>query len=245
MIFEAYALCRFRNIIMKTRISFLIVFSVITVQSYAQEAVTIDRYAEKLLEEKIDFVSPKNFTPSTVNINALKDAFFFLLPSRVLLALQSDDQACLAVYTGLFKNILVGDKYFPDTTVTWAQARAILHRSRIARGLRHAYGPDVTPNRYLTVDSGRKARKRFNVDSVYTYTVPINDENLKPYTRGVSITMMRYPVHMAGIYLLLTDEGYRKMNRYISRVNRTIRFRGNPKNYTDIDSKPNLAPIQE
>ena len=56
---------------------------------------------------------------------------------------------------------------------------------------------------------------------------------------------MLYPVHIVGIYLLLTDESYRKKNKYISKVNRTIRFRGNPKNYTGIDSKPDLVPINE
>ena len=195
----------------------------------------IDSYIDCLREYVIDFTPIEGFSRSKIDVKEVRYVFRHTIPSKAYLAFRSKDKQCLVAYSEPYDGILAAGKYFETPQTTRAQAKAAFVRSTYARDLQLAYGAEAKINDYLTVISGEKAEERFNADSVYVYEITLNHKYLKPYTHSVCMMTMRFPGIYLGIYLFLTDQGYKDMDKYLSKIDRSIFFGNTPKDpYGDL-----------
>lgn len=84
---------------------------------------------------------------------------------------------------------------------------------------------------YVTIVSGGKARRWFNADSVFLYTLPVDDPFKKGYTHCTGMIVSKKGRASIGLKLWFTNAGKKKEQQYLRSLRRKIRYRNDDWKY--------------
>lgn len=141
--------------------------------------------------------------------------------------LQSDDRQCEVLYDHPNGNPLI-DRY-PKALPGFYSEHNLFHRNAITSNLltiSQGRG-DIRFEDYVTVISGREARRRFNADSVFLFDVPIEPlaQDGEVYTHCTRIYLSKKDRPYLGFVWFFTDEGAKSKQQYISRLDGHVRYK--------------------
>lgn len=116
-----------------------------------------------------------------------------------------------------------------------------LDNRRIESGLR-LYGrlfqpggrESVHPGRFQNLRNdrfGRQSRRWFNADSVFLYTLPVDDPFKKGYTHCTGMIVSKKGRASIGLKLWFTNAGKKKEQQYLRSLRRKIRYRNDDWKY--------------
>lgn len=202
-------------------------FIVITGVLFAQDDnYTKNDYTDLLQRDKIDFKAPKTFKEINLDVNFHKFISTHSFNDKYLYGLISKDKECVVAYSSPMTVIFNPAIHltprvlgFMNSYVRWGAIR---------EDIKMAYGEGVNIDDYFATRSGKDAKKHFNADSVFVYTIPIKGDyakNIEPYTYCIFLKTMSYPYPIIPIYMFLTDEAYQKKDKYISKLDNTIMYK--------------------
>lgn len=141
--------------------------------------------------------------------------------------LQSDDKQCEVIYNDIIDlqfyrrpNVLTYRGIYLEQK--WG------HREEILAILMAQLGrSDIDFDDYVTVTSGREARRRFNADSVFVFEVPIEPQHWdgEDYTHCISMYLSRKDRAYMGFVWLFTDEGYKRRQKYMDALEGNVAYK--------------------
>ena len=141
--------------------------------------------------------------------------------------LQSDDRQCEVIY----HYIMEGQFHSVPNPATYRGAymeQRWGHRDVILGYLMAQLGrSDIDFDDYVTVTSGREARRRFNADSVFVFEVPIEPQHWdgEDYTHCISMYLSRRDRAYMGFVWLFTDEGYKRRQEYMDALEGNVAYK--------------------
>lgn len=141
--------------------------------------------------------------------------------------LQSDDRHCAL----LFNDIIDMQFYRRPDIATFRDAYTEQrwgHRGEILAILMAQLGTaDFRYEELVSVVAGREARRRFGADSIFTFEVPIEPQELagETYTRCVMLYLSRKDRAYLGFTFLFTDEGYERRAEYLRALDGAVRYK--------------------
>ena len=145
--------------------------------------------------------------------------------------ISSKDEECLLLYMLPY--------FFPDNMTRMAVAmrgreetvesyRRGAHRFQINMILENIYDEDqYVFEDLVTIFSEKEARSRFNADSILLFTIPIPEGILyrDKYKHATCMYIYKDSRPFVGLFLFFTEKGFRKSEKYISRLNKTIWYK--------------------
>lgn len=140
--------------------------------------------------------------------------------------LQSDDRQCEVIYHFMMEGQFIN---VPNPT-TYRGAyleQRWGHRDVILAYLMAQLGrSDIDFDDYVTVTSGRQARRRFNADSVFVFEVPIKPQHWdgEVYTHCIPMYLSRKDRAYMGFIWLFTDEGYKHRQQYMDALEGNVAY---------------------
>lgn len=140
---------------------------------------------------------------------------------------QSDDRQCEVIYN----DIIDMQFYVRPMTINYRGVYTEQrwgHRGAILAILMAQLGrSDIDFDDYVTVTSGREARRRFNADSVFVFEVPIEPQHWdgEVYTHCVSMYLSRKNRAYMGFVWLFTDEGYKRRQEYMDALEGNVAYK--------------------
>lgn len=141
--------------------------------------------------------------------------------------LQSDDKQCEVIYNDIIDlqfyrrpNVLTYRGIYLEQK--WGHRGAIL-----AILMAQFNRSDLDFDYYVTVTSGREARRRFNADSVFVFEVPIEPQHWdgEVYTHCISMYLSRKNRAYLGFVWLFTDEGYKRRQQYMDALEGNVAYK--------------------
>ncbi len=141
--------------------------------------------------------------------------------------LQSADRQCEVIYHYIIEGQFHGVRN-PATYRGAYMEQRWGHRDVILGYLMAQLGrSDIVFDDYVTVISGREARRRFNADSVFVFEVPIEPLHWdgEVYTHCVSMYLSRKDRAYMGFVWLFTDEGYKCRQEYMDALEGHVAYK--------------------
>ncbi|MDE5945657.1 MAG: hypothetical protein K2G93_08785 [Rikenella sp.] len=133
--------------------------------------------------------------------------------------LQSDDRQCAVMFEDIDVFQFYGDPKLSSIVPGLYTQQNLKHRNHILSILRARLDRwEVDPDAFLSIVSGREARRRFGADSIFTFEVPIEPQELagETYTRCIHQVLSRRDRAYLGFVWFFTDEGYERRAEYLS-----------------------------
>ena len=141
--------------------------------------------------------------------------------------MQSDDRQCEVIY-----NDIIDLQFYRRPNVLTYRGIYLeqkwRHRGEILAILMAQLGrSDIDFDDYVTVTSGREARRRFNADSVFVFEVPIESQHWdgEDYTHCISMYLSRKDRAYLGFVWLFTDEGYKRRQKYMDALEGNVAYK--------------------